>query len=98
MPPVLAMVKNPHYLYRMTVLGAVAALANYVPPDVLRGTMLPVVIQCAKDKVRAPRRQRATNLRPVCTLPVPPPSHGLRDPLSPVPRPPPFTPGPQREV
>jgi hypothetical protein len=51
-PPVLAMVKNPHYLYRMTVLGAVAALSSYVSPDVLRGTMLPVVIQCAKDKVR----------------------------------------------
>ena len=51
MPPVLAMVKNPHYLYRMTVLGAIAALSSYVSPDVLRGTMLPVVIQCAKDKV-----------------------------------------------
>jgi hypothetical protein len=45
------MVKNPHYLYRMTVLGAVAALAGYVKPDVLKGTMLPVVVQCAKDKV-----------------------------------------------
>jgi hypothetical protein len=52
-PPVVAMVKNPHYLYRMTVLGAVAALASYVPKDVLRGTLLPVVVQCAKDKVRA---------------------------------------------
>lgn len=50
-PPVLAMAGNPHYLYRMTVLGAVAALASYVPADVLRGAMLPAVVACAKDKV-----------------------------------------------
>jgi len=50
-PPVLAMLRNPHYLYRMTVLGAIAALSSYVSADVLRGTMLPAVIECAKDKV-----------------------------------------------
>lgn len=29
-PPVLAMIKNPHYLYRMTVLAAIASLAAQV--------------------------------------------------------------------
>jgi hypothetical protein len=50
-PPILAMVDNPHYLYRMTVLGALAALASHVSGDVLCGAMLPVVIECSKDKV-----------------------------------------------
>jgi hypothetical protein len=46
------MVTNPHYLYRMTVLGALAALASHVSGDVLCGAMLPVVIECSKDKAR----------------------------------------------
>ena len=45
------MVKNPHYLYRMTVLVAISSLANYVSQEVFVGTMLPVLIQCAKDRV-----------------------------------------------
>jgi hypothetical protein len=50
-PQVLGMAKNPHYLYRMTVLVAISSLANYVSQEVFTGTMLPVLIQCAKDRV-----------------------------------------------
>ena len=46
------MVGNPHYLYRMTVLVALAALAPAVSHDVLCHSMLPVVVSCAKDKAR----------------------------------------------
>ena len=49
---VLGMMNNPHYLYRMTVLVAVAALAPVVSHDVLCNSMLPVVVSAAKDKVR----------------------------------------------
>ena len=45
------MINNPHYLYRMTVLVAVAALAPVVSHDVLCNSMLPVVVAAAKDKV-----------------------------------------------
>ena len=45
------MMNNPHYLYRMTVLVAVAALAPVVSHDVLCNSMLPVVVAAAKDKV-----------------------------------------------
>lgn len=48
---VLGMVNNPHYLYRMTVLVAIASLAPVVSHDVLCNSMLPVVVGCAKDKV-----------------------------------------------
>lgn len=51
MPQVLGMVKNPHYLYRMTVLVAISSLANYVSQEVFVSTMLPVLVQCAKDRV-----------------------------------------------
>ncbi len=51
-PQVLAMIKNPHYLYRMTVLQAISALSSIVSRDVLMSTMLPVIINAAKDKVR----------------------------------------------
>ena len=45
------MVTKAHYLHRMTVLGALAALAPAVGHDTLCNTMLPVVLACAKDKV-----------------------------------------------
>ena len=48
------MMNNPHYLYRMTVLVAVAALAPVVSHDVLCNSMLPVVVAAAKDKVTFP--------------------------------------------
>ena len=46
------MIDNPHYLYRMTVLSAIAALAPVITHDVLVDSMLPVVINAGKDKVR----------------------------------------------
>lgn len=49
---VLSMIDNPHYLYRMTVLSAIAALAPVVTHDILANSMLPVVINAGKDKVR----------------------------------------------
>ena len=45
------MVDNQHYLYRMTVLVAIASLAPAVHHDVLCSSMLPVVIGCSKDRV-----------------------------------------------
>lgn len=48
---VLAMVNNSHYLHRMTILSAVAALAPAVSHDVLCNNMLPVMIASSKDKV-----------------------------------------------
>ena len=48
---VLALVNNPHYLYRMTVLVAIGNLAPVVSHDVLCNSMLPVVIACSQDKV-----------------------------------------------
>ena len=50
-PKVLSMVKNPHYLYRLTVLSTVAKLAPVVGKDVTVARLLPVVIDCAKDRV-----------------------------------------------
>jgi serine/threonine-protein phosphatase 2A regulatory subunit A len=50
-PQVLAMIKNPHYLYRMTVLVAISSLANYVSQEVFVSSMLPVLVSCAKDRV-----------------------------------------------
>ncbi len=50
-PRVLALIQSSNYLYRMTVLAAVTALAPAVPRDVLCNTMLPAVINASKDKV-----------------------------------------------
>lgn len=64
---VLAMVNNSHYLYRMTILTAVAALAPAVSHEVLCNSMLPVVISCAKDKV----------MSQVLLIPMPHPGYPL---------------------
>ena len=45
------MIKNQHYLYRMTVLMAISMLASIVSQDVLINSMLPVIVSAAKDKV-----------------------------------------------
>lgn len=50
-PKVLSMVRNPHYLYRMTMLLALSHLASIVSRDVLVTLMLPVILNSAKDKV-----------------------------------------------
>jgi serine/threonine-protein phosphatase 2A regulatory subunit A len=47
------MIKNQHYLYRMTVLMAISMLASVVSQDVLINSMLPVILSAAKDKVRS---------------------------------------------
>ena len=59
---VLAMVSNAHYLHRMTILGALAALAPAVAHDTLCNTMLPVVLSCATDKVRLLYSMPETNV------------------------------------
>jgi len=48
---VLALVNNPHYLYRMTILIAIGNLAPVVSHDVLCSLMLPVVVASSEDKV-----------------------------------------------
>ena len=64
---VLGMMDSPHYLYRMTVLVAVAALAPVVSHDVLCNSMLPVVVSAAKDKVLLSVAQPdQTGFRPYC--------------------------------
>lgn len=50
---VLGMISNQHYLYRMTVLVAITSLASVVTHETLYQHMLPVVVNCGKDKVRA---------------------------------------------
>lgn len=66
---ILAMVSNAHYLHRMTILGALAALAPAVGHDTLCNAMLPAVLSCAKDKVlpgcKPPFRSLKSSLYPV---------------------------------
>jgi serine/threonine-protein phosphatase 2A regulatory subunit A len=50
-PQVMEMIKNPHYLYRMTVLVTISLLAPVVGSEATCQTMLPVVISAAKDRV-----------------------------------------------
>lgn len=50
-PKVLALARNSHYLYRMTMLLALSLLASIVHHDVLVSQMLPVILSSAKDKV-----------------------------------------------
>ena len=61
---VMAMVSNAHYLHRMTILGALAALAPAVAHDTLCNTMLPVVLSCATDKVPFMQGLLLTGLQP----------------------------------
>ena len=60
------MMNNPHYLYRMTVLLAIASLAPVVSHDVLCDSMLPVVLSAAKDKV-IPLSRRPFAVCSLCT-------------------------------
>jgi len=56
LPRILAMARNSHYLYRMTMLLSLSLLAPLVSHDVLVSQMLPVVLAAAKDKVRCALR------------------------------------------
>lgn len=47
---VMDKINNPHYLYRMTVLVAISLLAPVVGAESTCQTMLPVVINAAKDR------------------------------------------------
>lgn len=47
---VMEKINNPHYLYRMTVLVAISLLAPVVGAEPTCQTMLPVVINAAKDR------------------------------------------------
>uniref|UniRef100_A0A7S0Y9B7 TOG domain-containing protein n=1 Tax=Polytomella parva TaxID=51329 RepID=A0A7S0Y9B7_9CHLO len=67
-PAVLRQVKNPHYLYRMTVLAAVAALAQHVSQDVICGTMLPVLVSAGRDRVPNVKFNVAKMLEKVISL------------------------------
>lgn len=44
------MINNGHYLYRMTILNAISLLAPVMGAEVTCQTMLPVVIDAAKDR------------------------------------------------
>lgn len=44
------MIQNQHYLYRMTVLYTISLLAPVVGAELFCQTMLPVVINAAKDR------------------------------------------------
>ncbi|MCO5555545.1 hypothetical protein L7F22_009090 [Adiantum nelumboides] len=48
---VLEMINNSHYLYRMTILNAISLLAPVMGAEVTCQTMLPVVVNAAKDRV-----------------------------------------------
>jgi len=55
--------QHPNYLYRMTVLYAIVAIAPAVGPELLSGTLLPVAILLAADPVPNVRFQVAKTLR-----------------------------------
>ena len=44
------MISNQHYLYRMTILVTISLLAPVVGAEVTCHTMLPVVVNAAKDR------------------------------------------------
>ena len=51
LPKVLAMSSDPNYLHRMTTLFAVNVLGEVCSAEVIKDTMLPVVLKLAKDPV-----------------------------------------------
>ena len=67
-PRVLAAREHTNYLYRMTVLFAVGALAPVVGAELLAGTMLPMVLDMAKDIVPNVRFNAAKTLEHIMPL------------------------------
>lgn len=51
LPRVLAMATDSNYLHRMTTLFAVNLLVEVCSEEVIKDTMLPVVLKLAKDPV-----------------------------------------------
>ena len=50
-PKMLDKIQHPHYLFRMTILEAVAAMATVVSSEILTTVLLPEMLKCNKDKV-----------------------------------------------
>ncbi|KAF9182602.1 hypothetical protein BGZ51_004655 [Haplosporangium sp. Z 767] len=50
-PKVLAMGTHPNYLYRMTTIFAITAMASAVTPEVIRDYILPTVINLVSDPI-----------------------------------------------
>lgn len=50
-PNVMEMLRNPHYLYRLSMIWTLHHLASEVNKDTLSSRILPVIISCAKDQV-----------------------------------------------
>eukprot|EP00216_Chloropicon_sp_CCMP2111_P002518 CAMPEP_0198236830 /NCGR_PEP_ID=MMETSP1446-20131203/2724_1 /TAXON_ID=1461542 ORGANISM="Unidentified sp, Strain CCMP2111" /NCGR_SAMPLE_ID=MMETSP1446 /ASSEMBLY_ACC=CAM_ASM_001112 /LENGTH=580 /DNA_ID=CAMNT_0043918779 /DNA_START=110 /DNA_END=1852 /DNA_ORIENTATION=- len=51
MPALLDKVQNPHYLYRMTILEAIAAMSGTVKREVLTTVVLPEILKTSSDAV-----------------------------------------------
>ena len=60
--------KHPNYLYRMTVLYAIVAIAPVVSAEVLHGMMLPMATHMASDPVANVRFNVAKTLRQLLPL------------------------------
>ncbi|KMZ64988.1 hypothetical protein ZOSMA_33G00170 [Zostera marina] len=50
-PQVLDKIRNPHYLYRITILRTISLLAPVLGSDITCQTLLPVVIDASQDRV-----------------------------------------------
>ena len=50
-PKIIALYSHSNYLFRMTSLACIRALADQVGQEVLRESMLPLVLQAARDPV-----------------------------------------------
>ena len=67
LPKVLAMSGDSNYLHRMTTLFAVNLLVEACSGDVIKDTMLPVVLKLAKDPVPNVRFNVAKSLTKMST-------------------------------
>ena len=68
LPLVLETHTHSNYLYRMTSLYAIGALAAVVQPDAVSSTMLPLVLQMSADPVPNVRFNAAKTLRQLAPL------------------------------
>ncbi|CAI7835936.1 unnamed protein product, partial [Closterium sp. NIES-54] len=65
---VVSKVNNPHYLYRMTVLLSISMLAPVLGSEATCSTMLPIVLNAAKDRVPNIRFNVAKMLQSFITI------------------------------
>ena len=66
-PKILALYNHSNYLFRMTSLACVQALSGQVGKEVLRNSMLPLVLNAASDPVPNIRFQVAKMLADIST-------------------------------